>query len=327
MPLFVPFILGGLALAGVGVGVVEGVDGCSKIRRANERVNLARYLHERSAEQLEKLRRALNDSAVRLGEARLAIMRRTFGALVQLLEELQRRGRISEVETLESVEFLLRQLEEFEHLVRTATTLLNGVATGAMRGALLSAGVYGVAGSVGYAGTGVAISGLSGAAAKSATLAWLGGGSLATGGFGMAGGTLVLGGLIAAPIVLLGGFALSKAGEDALYEARKFEAQVSVEMERMSAAGVILEGARKRTEELHWTATAIALHLDAHIAMAWSYLRQEAISTNAFGDLIQLIHNESQGLKSLLNAPVLCEDGTLNENVEGLLVKTRRLLP
>ena len=46
--------------------------------------------------------------------------------------------------------------------------------------------------SVGTASTGTAISTLSGAAATKATLAWLGGGALAAGGFGVAGGVVVL---------------------------------------------------------------------------------------------------------------------------------------
>ena len=55
------------------------------------------------------------------------------------------------------------------------------------------------ASSVGVASTGTAISGLSGAAATNATLAWLGGGSLATGGGGMALGSIVLGGITVGP--------------------------------------------------------------------------------------------------------------------------------
>ena len=46
---------------------------------------------------------------------------------------------------------------------------------------------------VGTASTGTAISSLSGVAATNATLAWLGGGTLAAGGLGMAGGAIVLG--------------------------------------------------------------------------------------------------------------------------------------
>ena len=53
------------------------------------------------------------------------------------------------------------------------------------------------------ASTGVAIGSLSGAAAKSATLAWLGGGSLASGGFGAAGGMVVLSGAVAVAAVAL----------------------------------------------------------------------------------------------------------------------------
>ena len=46
--------------------------------------------------------------------------------------------------------------------------------------------------SLGTASTGTAISTLSGAAATKATLAWLGGGTLAAGGLGVAGGAVVL---------------------------------------------------------------------------------------------------------------------------------------
>ena len=51
--------------------------------------------------------------------------------------------------------------------------------------------------SLGTASTGTAISTLSGAAATKATLAWLGGGTLAAGGLGVAGGAVVLGVLCA----------------------------------------------------------------------------------------------------------------------------------
>ena len=63
------------------------------------------------------------------------------------------------------------------------------VAGGAGAPAVVSALVA----SLGTASTGTAISTLSGAAATKATLAWLGGGALATGGLGIAGGAVVLG--------------------------------------------------------------------------------------------------------------------------------------
>ena len=64
-------------------------------------------------------------------------------------------------------------------------------------------------GTLATASTGAAISGLSGAAATNATLAWLGGGALSAGGFGIAGGTLALGGIVLGPALAIGGFMMA----------------------------------------------------------------------------------------------------------------------
>ena len=61
---------------------------------------------------------------------------------------------------------------------------------------------------------------MSGAAATNATLAWLGGGAIAAGGGGIAAGTAVLGGLVAAPALLVTGFFLGSKAETALNDAR-----------------------------------------------------------------------------------------------------------
>jgi len=76
---------------------------------------------------------------------------------------------------------------------------------GAVAGVSTALGAWALAGAIGTASTGTAISTLSGIAATNATLAWLGGGSLAAGGLGMAGGTVVLGGLVAIPILAVTG--------------------------------------------------------------------------------------------------------------------------
>ena len=67
-------------------------------------------------------------------------------------------------------------------------------------GAATVAGLYTAAGIFGTASTETVISGLSGAAAHSARMAWLGGGALSAGGAGMAGGAATL--LIAANVVM-----------------------------------------------------------------------------------------------------------------------------
>ena len=78
-----------------------------------------------------------------------------------------------------------------------------GAAAGAAVGSAAAYGTFVAAASFGTASTGAAISGLSGVAATNATLALLGGGTLAAGGAGIAGGTMVLASIVAAPMVVL----------------------------------------------------------------------------------------------------------------------------
>ena len=88
------------------------------------------------------------------------------------------------------------------------TTANRGAAAGGIGlvgGFAVNAALTGLVGTFGTASTGTAIGSLSGAAANSATLAWLGGGSLAAGGGGAAVGTIVLSGGTAVVVVALYG--------------------------------------------------------------------------------------------------------------------------
>lgn len=86
-----------------------------------------------------------------------------------------------------------------------ATRCVAAGTIGSATGAVAGAGMILFATTYGTAGTGVAISTLSGAAANSAALAWLGGGSLAAGGGGSALGSVVLSGGIAAVAIVAAG--------------------------------------------------------------------------------------------------------------------------
>lgn len=76
---------------------------------------------------------------------------------------------------------------------RTAKIVGSATATGAAIATLGPTAAMSIATVVGTASTGTAISALSGVAATNAALAWLGGGSVAAGGAGVAGGSLILG--------------------------------------------------------------------------------------------------------------------------------------
>ncbi len=94
----------------------------------------------------------------------------------------------------------------------------SGVAS-SMAAVLFSGGTMGLVMAFGTAGTGAAISGLSGIAATNAALALLGGGTLAAGGGGVAAGVTVLSGGAAAVAIAIGlgvmGFSRHLAAKDA----------------------------------------------------------------------------------------------------------------
>jgi len=141
--------------------------------------------------------------------------------------------------------------------LHTVGALAGGLGVGAGAGA----GAFVTVGAFAAASTGTAITGLSGAAATSATLAWLGGGSLAAGGYGIAGGTLVLGSLVAAPAIL------ATVGVVA-WQGRRHRRHHQEGAEKLTAADVDLTRAEDHT--------AAVIHRSRQVRTLLSELQAEA---------------------------------------------------
>ena len=150
---------------------------------------------------------------------------------------------------------LAQQLESHRHsLTQVVIGTLGGSALGAGLGAAAGGGAAAVAfalvSSYFTASTGVAISQLSGAAATSAAMAWLGGGPLAAGGLGVAGGALVLTGIITLPTLVAAGGAL-------WFQSRKVRERAASEADRLDEAWALLE------------------ETDKTLTRVWQWMRQE----------------------------------------------------
>ncbi|WP_206512568.1 hypothetical protein, partial [Veillonella ratti] len=104
--------------------------------------------------------------------------------LIKESEEIKFYYELFEKETIE--------IERLNMKAPNGRNVVGGVAAGATIAALGPTALMGIATTFGTASTGVAISSLYGAAATNAALAWIGGGTLATGGGGMALGTTFL---------------------------------------------------------------------------------------------------------------------------------------
>ena len=155
-----------------------------------------------AAEALTEERRGeLNRHIEAFGVLRLETLHETLAKFLEILEELKQHNRVKEYELLAGLGIDTKILEALGSLDMSVQESLRATATA---GALGIAAVLGtpaiVTGAVtafATASTGTAISTLSGAAASNAVLAWLGGGSIATGGAGMAAGQVVLTGITA----------------------------------------------------------------------------------------------------------------------------------
>lgn len=112
----------------------------------------------------------------------------------------------------------------------------SGTVIGSAIGGVLAAyGAYTGVGMLASTAGGVAIAELSGVAATNATLAWLGGGVLSVGGFGMVGGMAVFGGLVAGPALAILGAMSADEMEEKLEKAKAYYSQVEEAVKKADA--------------------------------------------------------------------------------------------
>lgn len=140
----------------------------------------------------------------------------------------------------------------FEQINQTITAgdIASSSAKGLGAGVSTALGAWAIVGTFGTASTGTAISTLSGVAATNATLAYLGGGSLAVGGGGIAAGTAVLGGLVAIPVLVLTGVFSHVAANRKIKEIAEKEYEVVKASEECHKALLCFELMNKRAGEV-----------------------------------------------------------------------------
>lgn len=228
------------------IAVASALGGGAAIARANERIKRAKQRYANRRRRYETAIRGYEEkhrfAASRfedLGRIRLEATI-SLGKAVDFLK----RAKLKERELFEKFNITPEQLVQFKKASISAREILGGGASSIASGVATAAAAYGLVGTLASASTGTAIAALSGAAAKSATLAWLGGGTLAAGGGGVAAGTVVLGGLVVGPAILVAGFvALKKAGDienQVVKEIKKMDIDEAEKRKLVAALDVVL---------------------------------------------------------------------------------------
>lgn len=299
MPL--PFIIGGAAVALGALGIAKGAKGISDLTDANEIATRAERNLNKQRNSLNEMREEVNLELQNLGQLKVEIFTHQIKHIIDVLNKTKR---ASSKLTNFNQSLTSEDIKEMQLGVTNSLQIETGLLTGASAGALAGLGAYGSVGLFASASTGTAISTLSGIAAQNATLAWLGGGSLAAGGFGIAGGTLVLGGIVTAPALAIAGFHMAGKGEEALTKAHEYDAKAESNIAEIKLMKSSLNGLMLNAVELQ----LILLNV---------VKRFEKIKVNDDSDekAFQQMIAMGLSLKKLLEQPVMTQDGEAIKNL------------
>lgn len=320
MVLILPLIPIAMAFAS-GLGILTELDARANEGQAQEIAKHAQSRYEYACEVINQVREETQNLAAQYGELKIAVGQNTVGGFEELKQNMDLTCSYQDRVLLESFEGAKpQQLKEYQSIKLESIDINeNGIVANILVGAVadevVKQGVYALVG-LGTASTGTAISGLSGIAAQNATLAWLGGGSLAAGGGGMALGGLVLGGITLVPTLLFSGFRLAK-GEKALTDALEYQSKVDITINEIVNEEEFQLKLQKRICDLG----CLVEELDskAYDILDWLSSRsfERERDTNRFKRLALLI----KALVEIMNTPVLNGHGKINRETKILLVK------
>lgn len=246
MPLIIPILLGGVALASAFHGAKKGVDAVHDFSEAKERSNQASLLSESAQNNIKVASERAVDRLEKLANAKTEILIDSINSFVTNFEKIKNVNfqETEGIDELQDFDECKQELLEMKQTSITVKDVAMSSAASVAGGALLS---YGTKAAVMGA---VTKGGLAGAAATNHTLALLGGGAKAVGGLGMAGGSAVLGGLIVGPAIALAGSIFASQAKTKLNNAESEYAQAQAINEQAINTCIVLNGIMVRASQL-----------------------------------------------------------------------------
>lgn len=325
------------------IGIAKIGQAVIRTREAKACHNEAIKIYKGAQDRLEIARKITVLSLENLGWLKLNVWDRQMGNFVRTVEQIrdiELSGQAA-VDEFSIANFTRDELSQIKYQSLKASEIVTGGLTSIGTGALLAYGTYTGVMALGTASTGAAIGGLSGAAATSATLAWLGGGSLAAGGLGMAGGMVVLGGIVLSPAIALGGVLLSSKAKKNLANANKELAEAKKCVAEMDNAVTVLNAIRQMSDEYHAVITQMDSKMSDILVRLQKEIEDTKIRTGKPLDapeinykemtdegkrLVHLSYLSAQMTKILLETPILNENGELTEKCKKVIDNGKRYL-
>lgn len=298
----IPLIVWGIGIAGSAiVGLIKVRSAISRIKKAKARYAVQRSAYEAFIVECESKHKYVSAQFDELCQLRLQALI-TLGIAVEFLEK----AKLKERDILERFEISAQRLVDWKKASVNAAEVLDGIASSTVSGVATATSTYGLVGMLASASTGTAISGLSGAAATNATLAWLGGGTLAMGGGGVAAGTVVFGGLVVGPAIMVMGFAATWKAAKIEAEVEAYVSEMDVDEENKRKLITALDVVVKRVHELRGSTGKTESELKKLLRSG-----NPLDMTHAY-----MVAKTARALGDLLEVAILDEDGQIIEHEE-----------
>lgn len=301
------------ATAGIGKTVKAGIDN----HNAKELNEAANNRIESAKGKLDKTRKACGVALDELGQEKLFVLNHSIKEFLNSFEKLKNVDfrETQGINELSKFHIDKKSFEELKEMESFAASFLEGSVAGAMGGALTAFGAYGAAKTFAHASTGIAIKALKGIAAKNATLAFFGGGSLAAGGLGMAGGAAVLGGLVAGPALLVMGFITGAQADKNLENAYANTAKSHEISEQLNAGSEQCIAIRRRTYMFYDLLARLDAYFYPLIYLMENVIEQEGTDYSKFSieskKIIASVASVAVTIKAVLDTALLTENGSL----------------
>jgi len=352
----IPILLGLGAMAAGAMGIKKGVDAKNDNDSAQLKYAKAERIYEEAKDEMEYERERTSQKLSDLGLLKLNVWDKKLGRFVSLVEKVKK-VRLEGQATIDGsrTSYIPQsELAEMKQISLKAGEVVSGGVQALGAGALAGVASYGGATFLASASTGTALMSLSGAAATNATLSWFGGGSLAAGGLGIAGGTAVLGGIVAGPILAVGGFLMASKARENLAEARKALAEAEHAVEQMNNAISMMKAIHKVAQQFEEVIIKMENRLGYSLDSLERSLYQAEEEFNrrlgvqiknfflkligkrcnlSYDDLndsqkkeLHIAYQFAQATKILLETPILTKSGSLNEEAPIALESMHKML-
>ena len=232
------------------VGVQQGLSAKSKFDEAKKIYNKAVEDYNKEKEIFDPVQKKSNEAVEALAKAKKKIAESLL-AFNKVFVQLKNPSRFGKINVKSSIVKSIDTDIDFKaysiSLENFSTGILKAFTGGSLAQLALSGGISSV---VTTAGTGTAMAALHGAAASNAMLAAMGGGTIAHGGLGMAGGAMMMKGLAFAPALAFTGIMMNGKADDAIEDANKVRTESDKSIMEMKDLGKYLNKLTNLTETM-----------------------------------------------------------------------------